>query len=125
GESWNSAIENYCTVVSGHLTQIWILALAYLQIRYASLPVYREAVGSFEAPGDSDHSPCVVDFSTEEVRRKSTFKYFYFIETHPHFVSVLKSTWEEEVQFCRKLNKEDFGNIQPKASKAMHALKDV
>lgn len=103
---------------------------------------FPDAVGFFEAPGDSDHSPCVVEFSAEEVVRKPSFKYFSFIATHPKFLTEMKETWEEPVQvgsklftlgqrlkkvkkLCKKLNKEGFGNIQQRAKDAMQALKTV
>ena len=102
--------------------------------------LFPEAIGSFEVPGDSDHSPCIVEFAGEEVARRSSFKYFSFLATHPRFMTEMKETWAEEVQvgsklftlgqrlekvkkFCRKLNKEGFGNIQQKAKDAMQALK--
>lgn len=103
---------------------------------------FPDAISSFESPGDSDHSPCIVEFSGEESVRKSSFMYFSFIATHPRFMTEMKKTWAEEVQvgsklftlgqrlkkvkkLCRKLNKEGFGNIQQKARDAMEALKAV
>lgn len=60
--------------------------------------------------------------------RRSSFKYFSFIATHPRFLVEIKDTWPEEVQvgsklfthgqrlkkvkkLCRKLKKEGFGSI--------------
>lgn len=47
--------------------------------------VFPGAVSIFEAPGDSDHSPAVLTFSSEPQMRKCSFKYFSFISSHPRF----------------------------------------
>lgn len=65
--------------------------------------LFPEAISSFETPGDSDHSPCVVEFVREEVVRRLSFKYFSFTATHPRFLVEMKDTWDEEVQVGSKL----------------------
>lgn len=50
---------------------------------------YPEAVSIFEAPGDSDHSPIVVHFSTDSQSRKCSFKYFSFMSSHPRYIAEL------------------------------------
>lgn len=104
--------------------------------------VYPVAVTVFEAPGDSDHSPAIVSFSTLPEVRKCSFKYFSFISTHPRYLEEMVSTWQEEIPvgskmfslgqrlknvkaLCRKLNKEGFGNIQQKARDSMNELKEI
>lgn len=104
--------------------------------------VFPEDVSVFEAPGDSDHSPAVVTFSTLPEQRKVSFKYFSFIAPHPKFMEELMKSWEELIPVgsklfslgqrlkkakatCRKLNREGFGNIQQKARDSLRALKEV
>ena len=89
---------------------------------------YPEAVSVFEAPGDSDHSPAVVSFSELSSARKCSFKYFFFLSSHPRFLAEILKTCEEDIPVgskifslgqrlkktkatCRRLNKEGFGNI--------------
>lgn len=104
--------------------------------------VFTEAFTVFHSPGDSDHSPAVVSFSTQPELRKVSFKYFSFISTHPKFMEEILKTWEELIPVgsklfflgqrlkkaratCRRLNKEGFGNIQQRARDAMNDLKEV
>lgn len=103
---------------------------------------YPESVSVFEAPGDSDHSPAVVEFSSVNQVRKCSFKYFLFISTHPRYLAEMLRSWEEPIPvgskmfslgqrlkrakvICRRLNKEGFGNIQQKAKEALEALKAI
>lgn len=96
----------------------------------------------FDAPGDSDHSPCVVNLNTILRTRKCSFKYFSFLATHPKFLETIKSAWEEEIpvgsklfslgqklnhakKACRRLNKEGFRNIQQRARDALSKLQEV
>ncbi|WZZ89708.1 hypothetical protein YC2023_118287 [Brassica napus] len=103
---------------------------------------YPKSVSIFEAPGDSDHSPAVVEFSSVNQVRKCSFKYFSFISTHPRYLAEMLRSWEEPIPvgskmfslgqrlkrakvICRRLNKEGFGNIQQKAKEALEALKAI
>lgn len=103
---------------------------------------YPEAVSIFEAPGDSDHSPVVVNFAEGVQSRKCPFKYFSFISSHPHYISEMLKKWEESIpvgsklfllgqrlkrakEVCRRLNKEGFGNIQQRAAEALNELKEI
>ncbi|WZZ16141.1 hypothetical protein YC2023_109230 [Brassica napus] len=96
----------------------------------------------FDAPGDSDHSPCVVDLNVNLRSRKCIFKYFSFLATHPIFLEAIKSAWEKDIpvgsklfslgqklnhvkKACRKLNKEGFSNIQQRARDALAKLQDI
>lgn len=104
--------------------------------------VFPEAVSIFEAPGDSDHSPAVVAFSSVPEFRKCSFKYFSSIASHPRFKAEMLKAWEQEILVgsklfslaqrlkkakaaCRRLNKEGFGNIQQRAKEALEALKEI
>lgn len=103
---------------------------------------FPDVVAVFEAPGDSDHSPCVVDFVVEAERRKSSFKYFSFLATHPRFLEEMQAAWDERIpvgskmfsfkqrlkavkRACRELNRVGFDNIQQRAKEAMEKLKSI
>ena len=90
--------------------------------------IYPEAVSVFEAPGDSDHSPAVVSFSSASQARKCSFKHFSFLSSHLRFLSEIRKTREEPIPVgsclfslcqrlkkakltCRRLNREGFDNI--------------
>lgn len=65
--------------------------------------VFPDVVAVFEAPGDSDHSPVVVGLSALPAIRKSSFKYFSFISTHPKFLEELISSWQEDIPVGSKM----------------------
>lgn len=96
----------------------------------------------FDAPGDSDHSLCLVDLNANLRSRKCSFKYFSFLATHPKFLDSIKSAWEKQIlvgsklfslgqrldhvkKACRKLNKEGFSNIQQRARDALSKHQDI
>ena len=96
----------------------------------------------FKAPGDSDHAPCIVDFEVEPEFRKTSFKYFSFLSTHPRFLGDIQVAWEESIltgskmfslkqrlkavkKACREINRVGFENIQQRAKEAMLNLKSV
>ena len=96
----------------------------------------------FDAPGDSDHSLCLVDLNANLRSRKCSFKYFSFLATHPKFLDSIKSAWEKQIlvgstlfspgqrldhvkKACRKLNKEGFSNIQQRAREALSKHQDI
>lgn len=55
-------------------------------------------VAVFEAPGDSDHTPCVFDFVVEAERRKSSFRCFSFLSTHPRFLSDMGGEYFDRIK---------------------------
>ena len=72
--------------------------------------------------------PSLIDLNVNLRKRKTSFKYFSFLATHPKFLEVISTAWGEEIpvgsklfslgerlshakKACRKLNKEGFGNI--------------
>ena len=57
----------------------------------------------FEAPGDSDHAPCVVYFEVVPEIRKSSFKYLSFLFTHPRFLGDIQAAWSESIQMGSKM----------------------
>ncbi|KAL0661041.1 hypothetical protein Bca4012_097878 [Brassica carinata] len=103
---------------------------------------FPEAVTVFEPPGDSDHSPAIISFSSLPEVRKCSFKYFSFISSHPRFLEEMLLAWQEEIPIgsrmfslgqrlkkakavCRRLNREGFGNIQQKARDSLRELKVI
>lgn len=103
---------------------------------------FPDTVEMFEAPGDSDHAPCVVDFEVASEIRKSSFKYFSFLSTHPRFIGDIQTAWSENIMMgskmfslkqrlkavkkaCREINRVRFANIQQRAKDAMMNLKRV
>lgn len=103
---------------------------------------FPDIVAVFEAPGDSDHAPCVVDFTVVPEIRKSSFKYFSFLSTHPRYLSDIQAAWNESIltgskmfslkqrlkavkKVCREINRVSFDNIQQRAKEAMETLKNV
>lgn len=103
---------------------------------------FSDVYAFFDAPGDSDHSSCVVDLNVNLRSRKCSFKYFSFLAMHPKFLEKIKSAWDEDIpvgsklfslgqklshvkKACRKLNKEGFGNIQQRARDALSKLQDI
>lgn len=103
---------------------------------------FPDVVAHFEAPGDSDHSPCVVDLLVGSEIRRVSFKYFSFLSTHPQFLDQILAAWQCEIavgsklfslgqrlkavkQACRSLNRIGFGNIQQKTKLAMEELQEI
>lgn len=86
--------------------------------------------------------PSLIDLNVNLRKRKTSFKYFSFLATHPKFLEVISTAWGEEIpvgsklfslgqrlshvkKACRKLNKEGFENIQQKARDALETLQDI
>lgn len=103
---------------------------------------FSDVYAFFDAPGDSDHSPCVVDLNVNLRSRKCSFKYLSFLAIHPKFLETIKSAWDEDIpvgsklfslgqklshvkKACRKLNKEGFGNIQQRARDALSNISNL
>lgn len=99
-------------------------------------------MATFDPPGDSDHSPCLVTFSPTQISGKKSFKYFLFVATHSDFIPSLCSAWSESVgvgsklftlgqrlkkakDCCKKLNMEKFSNIQQKTKTALEELERI
>ena len=103
---------------------------------------FPDIIAMYEAPGDSDHAPCVVDFEVVSEIRKSSFKYFSFFSTHPRFMGDIQAAWSESSlmgskmfslkqrlkavkKACIEINRVGFANIQQRAKEAMMNLKRV
>lgn len=100
---------------------------------------FPDVAAQFDAPGESDHSPCVVDLNTVSEVRKVSFKYFSFLSTHPQFLELILAAWQEEIavgselfslaqrlkevkKACRRINRIGFADIQQKTKLAMEEL---
>ncbi|XP_009145336.1 uncharacterized protein LOC103869048 [Brassica rapa] len=104
--------------------------------------VFSDVVAQFEAQGESDHAPCVVDLRADPEVRKVSFKYFSFLASHPKFQEEILAAWQKEIavgselfslgqrlkevkKACRSLNRLGFGNIQQKTRLAMEELQEI
>ncbi|KAG7558973.1 Endonuclease/exonuclease/phosphatase superfamily [Arabidopsis thaliana x Arabidopsis arenosa] len=85
---------------------------------------FPDSFAIFDPPGDSDHSPCLVNTDASVERTKKSFKYFSFLSSHPKFKEIIALAWAKEVCVgsrlftfgqrlkevkvaCRKLNREE------------------
>ncbi|KAG7581859.1 Reverse transcriptase zinc-binding domain [Arabidopsis suecica] len=103
---------------------------------------YPDSLAVFDPPGDSDHSPILVNSSSLIGKSGKSFKYFSFISTHARFKGLIRDAWQVEVcagsklyifgqrmkvvkVSCKKLNREGFANIQQKTKDALEMLERV
>lgn len=103
---------------------------------------FPESLATFDPPGDSDHSPCLIALSSAPLSGKKTFKYFSFISSHSDFIPSLRSAWGESVgigsklftlgqrlkkakECCKRLNRERFSNIQQRTKTALEDLERI
>ncbi|KAG7603731.1 Protein kinase domain [Arabidopsis thaliana x Arabidopsis arenosa] len=64
---------------------------------------FPSAIASFEAPGDSDHSPCIIHLVNQHARAKKSFKYFSFLATHQTFLDCIGAAWEKDTLICSNM----------------------
>ncbi|CAE6062902.1 unnamed protein product [Arabidopsis arenosa] len=103
---------------------------------------FSSAVAVFEPPGDSDHSPCIIQLENPPIHSKKSFKYFSFLASHHTFLECMKAAWQEQTLVgsnmfmlgerlkhakiaCRRLNRIGFGNLQQKTRDALSHLEDI
>ncbi|CAA7013480.1 unnamed protein product [Microthlaspi erraticum] len=96
----------------------------------------------FDAPGSSDHSPCLVSLSSEVLRRKSRFNFFVFFTLHPEYRRLMDEAWSsvdisggsmfmlykrlrETKLCCKGLNRSEFSNIQARSQEAFDKLEAI
>lgn len=72
-------------------------------VNEAWLTAFPESIAIFDPPGDSDHSPCLVNTDISLVRSKKCFRYFSFLSTHPKFKELIEDAWSKEVCIGSKL----------------------
>ncbi|CAE5959305.1 unnamed protein product [Arabidopsis arenosa] len=106
------------------------------------LNCFPDSFAIFDPPGDSDHSPCLVNTDASVERSKKSFKYFSFLSSHPKFKEIIALAWAQEVCVgsrlftfgqrlkevkvaCKKLNREGFGNIQQKTKDSLLSLESI
>ncbi|KAJ4906982.1 Endonuclease/exonuclease/phosphatase protein [Raphanus sativus] len=103
---------------------------------------FPDSLATFDPPGDSDHSPCLITLSPVAHSGRKSFKYFSFVSTHSNFLPSLRSAWGESVgtgsifftlgqrlkkakECCKKINREGFGNIQQRTKTALEDLERI
>ncbi|CAA7042276.1 unnamed protein product [Microthlaspi erraticum] len=96
----------------------------------------------FDAPGSSDHSPCLVSLSNEALRRKTRFNFFVFFTLHPNYRSLMEEAWgsvsvsggalfmlykrlQAAKVCCKSLNRSEFSNIQARSKEAFEKLEAI
>ncbi|CAA7061787.1 unnamed protein product [Microthlaspi erraticum] len=96
----------------------------------------------FDAPGSSDHSPCLVSLSTESSRRRTRFNFFAFFTLHPDYRNLIESAWSSvsisggatfslyqrlraAKVCCKGLNRSAFSNIQARTKEAFEKLESI
>lgn len=50
---------------------------------------FPHSVANFDAPGPSDHSPCLMTLDQNHIGRKVPFKFFSFFTTHPDYHKII------------------------------------
>lgn len=103
---------------------------------------FPQSTAVFDAPGGSDHSPCLVSLTEGVYRRKSPFKFFTFFSIHPDYHSLLREYWEDVLPVgipmvtlckrlkaakvcCKTLNRNSFSNVQLRSKEAFEKLTEV
>lgn len=103
---------------------------------------YPNSFAYFDAPGTSDHSPCLVTIKAEESRRKTRFTYFSFFSSHPDFHQLLADVWSTPVissspmsslyqklhsakSCCKAINNSRFSGIEKRTREAFEELERI
>ncbi|XP_074289098.1 uncharacterized protein LOC141614238 [Silene latifolia] len=103
--------------------------------------MYPESVANFLPEGMFDHCPCLINFEVQMVRRTAAFKYFNMWALAKNFEEVVRTVWSKEVNGTpmfrvvtrlkklkgelKKLNKEQFSDIENLTNVAELALKEA
>lgn len=67
-------------------------------INEAWLEHYPDSYAYFDAPGTSDHSPCLIYLSNDLSMRKTRFVFFSMFTTHLDYASQIKDVWLADIQ---------------------------
>ncbi|KAK7275607.1 hypothetical protein RIF29_16726 [Crotalaria pallida] len=59
-----------------------------------------DVVSTFLHGGVSDHSPAIISWSQNNVKRKPSFMFFNMLSTDPDFIYLIEQSWGIEVQGC-------------------------
>lgn len=103
---------------------------------------YPNSLAVFDAPGTSDHSPCLVTISDDAPRRKTRFTFFPFFASHPDYGQLMESAWSAPVtsrspmislyqrlraakSCCKGINKSKFSGIEKRTQEAFENLQNV
>ncbi|XP_074289061.1 uncharacterized protein LOC141614202 [Silene latifolia] len=103
--------------------------------------MFPESVANFLPEGLFDHCPCLINFELQMVRRSAAFKYFNMWALAKNFEEVVSTVWSKEVNGTpmfrvvtrlkklkgelKKLNKEQFSDIENLTNVAELALKEA
>lgn len=112
-------------------------------INEAWLDSFPRSIANFLAPDISDHSPCHITLDAPlPLAGSKPFKFFNYLTLHPDFLSLVADTWiciENEIHSLqslsvklkelkrelKKLNKENFSDIQKRVSETNRLLNDA
>ncbi|CAG7886739.1 unnamed protein product [Brassica rapa] len=111
-------------------------------VNEAWMEVFPNSNALFDAPGSSDHSPCLITVSDSAEHRKSRFTFFSFFETHPEYLKRLSEAWTSPVSragpmstlylklraaknCCKAINQSRFSNIEKRTREAFEKLQDI
>ena len=111
-------------------------------INEAWLERYPDSNAYFDAPGSSDHSPCLISLGTSTSIRKTRFLYYNMFSSHPDFLKLLEEAWRQPIipsshmfsfyqrlrsakECCKRINRTSFSDIQKRSKEAFAILEDI
>ncbi|CAA7024778.1 unnamed protein product [Microthlaspi erraticum] len=111
-------------------------------VNEAWMDKYPNSNALFDAPGSSDHSPCLVSLSNNLTRRKCRFMFFNLFTSHPDYSTLISEAWNAPILAagsmsslyqklrmakicCKNLNRSSFSNIQARTKEAFQRLEDI
>lgn len=104
--------------------------------------IYPNSNALFDAPGSSDHSPCLVSLTNVIYHRKARFNFFTFFTLHPSYHTLLRTAWHSvnisggsmfvlyqklraAKGCCKDLNRSSFSGIQTRSLEALENLESI
>ncbi|XP_010424688.1 PREDICTED: uncharacterized protein LOC104709832 [Camelina sativa] len=111
-------------------------------LRYDWYVCFPQSNALYDAPGGSDHSPILVAPNDVQERRKVPFKFYTFFTTHPDYLAIVETAWNETISSsskmfilcqklkavkigCKALNRTHFSNIQARTAEAKELLATI